>query len=77
MKIPFRRLPLLVIPVVLSACGSSEPQHEVKPLTERPPVVNDFSKLKTKEEKIKFIQNSPAPDAEKAAAIAKVNAGSL
>lgn len=63
--------------LVLAGCNSSEPSHSVQPLTERPPVQNDFSKLKTKEEKIKFIQNSPAPADEKERAIAKVNAGTL
>lgn len=58
-------------------CGSSQSDHEVKPLTERPPVTSPFKALKTPEEKIKYIQNSGAPESEKAAAIEKIKAGQL
>jgi ABC-type uncharacterized transport system auxiliary subunit len=61
----------------MAGCGPSEPVRQIKPLTERPPVQNDFTKLKTPEEKIKFIENSGAPEAEKQRATAQVRAGNL
>lgn len=67
----------LSLALMAVGCGPSEPAHEIKPLTERPPVQNDFTKLKTPEEKIKFIENSGAPAEEKQKAIAQVRAGTL
>ena len=61
----------------MAGCGPSEPAREIKPLTQRPPVQNDFTKLKSPEEKIKFIESSGAPEAEKQRAIAQVRAGNL
>ena len=72
-----RLLALGAVLIALAGCGSAEPAREVTPLTARPPVENDFSKLKTPEEKIEFIQKSKAPDAEKARAISQVRAGAL
>ncbi len=68
---------LLAVSIVLVGCGSSQPEHVEQPLSARPAVVNDFTKLKTPEEKIKFIQDSKAPDSEKARAIADVQAGKI
>lgn len=61
----------------IAGCGSSEPVHEVKPITARPVAPVDAQNLKTPEEKIKYIQNSNAPESEKKKAIAQVQAGQL
>lgn len=58
------------------ACGS-EPQREVKPLTSRPTPTVDYTKLRTPEEKIAYIENSNAPESEKQAAIERIKAGKL
>lgn len=61
----------------LVGCGSSQPEHQEQPLSARPPVESNFKQLKTKEEKIKYIQESKAPDSEKQRAIAEIEAGRL
>jgi len=62
--------------LVVAGCGSSEPEHPIKPLTTRPAQTTDFSSF-TPDEKIKYIQNSKAPEAEKQKAIDQVKAGKL
>lgn len=62
--------------LILTGCGASQPEHPEQPLTTRPAPATDFKSL-SKEEKIKYIQNSPAPEEEKKRAIGEVNAGRL
>ncbi|MBN9502079.1 MAG: hypothetical protein BGO01_10605 [Armatimonadetes bacterium 55-13] len=69
-------LVLLSLSFALAGCGSGEPEHPVKPIASVPPATTDFSRF-TPEEKIKYIENSKAPDSEKQKAIAQVKAGKL
>jgi PBP1b-binding outer membrane lipoprotein LpoB len=71
------RRALLLIAVLAAGCGSSAPAHEVRPLAERPPVPTDVQNLKTPEDKIRYIENSNAPESEKEKAIAQIRAGKL
>jgi hypothetical protein len=64
----------LIGSLVLCGCGSSAPEHQVKPLTQRAPSLNMYQDLST-EGKIKFIQHSRAPESVKETAIAKLRAG--
>jgi len=72
-------LPLLasLLAIALTGCGSSEPAHEVKPLTTRPAPTQDMTKLTTPEEKIQYIENSKAPDSVKKQAIQQIKDGKL
>jgi len=70
-------LPFLACLLAAASCGSSEPAHEVKPLTARPAPTQDMSKLTTPEEKIQYIENSKAPDAVKKQAIQQIKDGKL
>jgi hypothetical protein len=67
----------LLVALAASGCGSSEPAHEVRPLAARPEAPNDLANLKTPEQKIEYIRNSPAPPEEKEKAIAQIRAGKL
>jgi hypothetical protein len=59
-------------------CGSSAPEHVEKPLATRPQAsASEFDKLKTPEEKIKYIENSGAPEVEKKRAIEQIKSGKL
>jgi len=60
----------------LAGCGAPKPEHAEQPISERPKPAIDFKSL-SKEEKIKYIQSSKAPDTEKQRAIGEVNAGRL
>lgn len=66
-----------VLPVVVAGCGSSEPVRAERPLTARPAPTGGITASSTPEEKIRYIQNSKAPDAEKEKAIAQIRAGTL
>lgn len=72
-----RKLLVPFAALVVAGCGSSEPQHQVQPLSARPPVQNDYQNLKTPEDKIRYIENSKAPESEKQKAIAQIKAGKL
>lgn len=73
LKIP---IALFVLSLIVVGCGSSEPAHPEKPLTAPPAQTTDFSKF-TAEQKIEYIQNSKAPEAEKQKAIDQIKAGKL
>ncbi len=61
----------------LAGCGASTPEHVEKPLSSHEAPTVDFKSLKTPEEKIKFIEDSKAPESEKQKAIAQVKAGKI
>ena len=67
----------VVLALVLGGCGSSQPEHAIQPIKALPPVKNAFKDLKTPEEKIKFVENSRAPENAKQDAIARIKAGQL
>jgi hypothetical protein len=77
LEIPMRFTPIFCLSVILLACGcgSSQPEHEVKPLTARPVDKNAPTQFSTPEEKIRYIENSKAPESVKQQAIAKIKAG--
>lgn len=68
---------ILITAILAVGCGSSEPEHEEKPFTEKPVVTGGIGPNSTPEEKIKYIENSKAPEATKKEAIAKIRAGQL
>jgi len=70
---------IAILPIALVAigCGSSTPPQTEKPLSAPPTTPNQFQSLKTPEEKIKFIEESKAPESEKKKAIEKIRAGQL
>lgn len=70
----------LALGLLALGCGSSQPEHEEKPLssTNQPSSSqSEFDRLTTPEEKIKFIENSKAPEAEKKKAIEQIKSGKL
>ncbi len=71
------RIAPLSILLFVAGCGSSEPEHKEKPFTEKPPVTGGIGPNSTAEEKIKYIENSKAPEDVKKAEIAKIKAGQL
>jgi len=56
-----------------SGCGPSAQEHVVKPLASRPTA--NIPTFNTPEDKIRYIQNSKAPDSVKKSAIARIEAG--
>lgn len=75
---PVVKLSLCVALGGLLGCGTSAPSHEEKPLVSRPSGgPNTFDQLKTPEEKIRYIENSGAPEVEKKRAIEQIKSGRL
>jgi len=70
------KMPLILFALLVVGCGASQPEHVEKPLAAKPPQ-QDIKSFSSPEEKIRYIQNSKAPDAEKEKAIAQVRAGTL
>lgn len=72
------RFPALAAALALLGCGPSQPEHTERPLAARPAATaNAFDSLKTPEEKIKYIENSGAPEFEKKRAIEQIKSGAL
>jgi len=71
------RIALLITALLAAGCGSPEAEHQEKPLTEKPAVTGGIGPNSTAEEKIKYIENSKAPEQTKKDAIAKIKAGQL
>jgi hypothetical protein len=71
------RIVLFIIAIFAIGCGSPEPEHQEKPLTEKRAVTGGIGPNSTAEEKIKYIENSKAPEQTKKDAIAKIKAGQL
>lgn len=76
-RITMRYAPLALL-AALAGCGSPAPERAAKPMT-APPArqASAFDALKTPEEKIRYIERSNAPKAEKERAIAMIKSGKM
>jgi len=59
--------------LTMSGCGSSAPEHPVKPLAVRPAAPSQS--FNTVDDKIRYIENSKAPESVKKSAIERLRSG--